>query len=713
MSWETNLLRLANVGLRNLTIQIGIGGPDKRELNTLEFFKLERWAALGFELFHNDLDIPGHPFLDTLWEWHVQGNAPKSVSKTGKFAVYMPFGVKTPEGLTTKVAALDLDIFRKKDGGEADETKRREFLEASAALHQREGIPFLWSLSRSYGIHAWYYFDEALDIASAHNFVLSIRQLHNSEGLYGDISNSDLENIADPRPKVPNASAVSFTHRLLCPYSSWYPHAKLFDSYDTDYPVSDDYSIPTVDVGVIQRLAPPTKTKPTQKIETPNVESEPTTVLDIPHITYPASPTWMKVTSEEFRRNKKKLDSFESDLDIDGLIPCASSIMANKTQIPEGQWHNFAFLVSQSIASLNHEDKETALDQVTETLNLIGSFGNYPPDDAETFRTTINSAYREFEKGLPPACKRVGIARDNCCPAECNLARGGYLGVQGVITSTLAPKVFKRMYTDPLVVKHKSPRYVSLCIPAFLLPEFHDAELPEEIFFEFDMRETLKFDRFAATLMSFGVKNIEKYDTQRLLSIFPQKDFSKWIREMLDNLAVIIEDPRPFYRSAFLGFLGKIISRFESLPLGDNPKTDAPIRIWFDRDGSKCMAILRSTLLSVPRDLIQRSGGIDSDAVLDHYVEHVLPGAKPLDYPIPYIDINFPENEKMIPLDAGVKHYLDLTYLKIKQGLPNVEIMDRHRTKEKKDDKPVEQNLRESGRKEAGRKDDPSGQGNI
>lgn len=677
--WSTNLLKYCNVNLRNLTIQTGISGPDARELITIEAVG-RKWEPLGFTIHHNDLDVEGHPLLDKLWEWHTQGTAPKAISRTGKLAVYMPFGARSENGLVTHVSALDVDMFRRKDGRESDENARKDYLSASKELHEKDGTPFLWSLSRSWGVHHWYFFEKPVPIKTANNFILHMRQLHKEQGLYGEISNGDLENRADPRPKVANAQDISQTHRLLCPYSSWYPHGQFFTGTDIDTPVADDFEI--------------TYTKIVQKAESHSVAvkkideeliSPETHSLDIPHIKYNAKQEWTKVGSNQDLINRKKIDPFETGLDIRNITPCAASIIANRVQIPEGQWHNFLFLQSQSVATLNPEDKETALDQLTEMMNLIGSYGNYAPDNAETFRIPLNSAYKELDKGLPLACKRVSIARDHCCAVECNMVKGGFPAAQGAVAEANAPRVFKRMYTDPLFAKTKSIRYISLCFPAFLKEEYLSPELDEAVFIEFDIREVSKYDRFVGLLRSYGVKNVEKYHVDKLLSIFPKKDFIFWLAQAID-MAVEVKDATPLFRDSFLKLLGKYISRYQTVLLEDEPDIDHPMRIWYDGEGRRRIGILKSVFRNIASELINRSGGIDGGVVADHYVTHVLTGSTEMKLKIPYIDINYPVHAEIIPLEAGVQHYLNRSYKKIDELKSNIAIMDRHKKGQKDED---------------------------
>jgi hypothetical protein len=645
--WDgPNLLRSCGIVLRNLTIQKGVGGEDKRELVTVE--SLGRVWGSAHELSHNDLDDPNHRLIDDLWSWHVDDGAPPYLSVQGKIALYMPFSIP---GRTTKVAALDIDLFRNKDGQKIDFTARTEYLERSKDLHNKSGIPFLWAFSRSYGIHHWYFFESQIPCTDAHQFIRDIRKAHFESGLY-KIDESDLENKVDLRPKTNNPNNISEAHRLLIPYSGWYPYTNFFTSTDTTSPVSKNYTPELI----------PTSLIPKGRQVAQRQSAEDALLMDMPHIAFRAKREWSKITTDQDANNRDKIEPFESGVDIQGLIPCATTILANRTEIPEGQWHNFTFLLSQSIASLNMDEKETALDQVTEVLNRIGEFGNYPPDSHERFRITVNSAYRELSKGLPLACRRANIARENCCSVKCNLVTGGYLKAQRLLDAD-QPRIYKRIYTDPLANKVKGSRYISLCMPAYLLEEFRDDPRDNPgIFFEFDSRETMKFERFAAAVQSLGMKNIEKYDAENLLASFPHKDFSMWMNNLVIRMAVPIEDGTPLFKADFMRILGKSISRRNCVSLTYEPNQDHQIRIWHDSSGRRCLAVLYSVMHGIAVDLMRRSGGLDADEIIDFYMNAALPGSKIIGENIRYIDINYHDNAKEIPLDAGSAQLLERSF---------------------------------------------------
>lgn len=647
-----NLLRSCGIVLRNLTIQKGVGGEDQRELVTVESLG-SSWKTAGYPLSHNDLDDPNHHLIDDLWSWHIGDGAPSVLSASGKIALYMPFSIP---GGTTKVAALDIDLFRNKDNQKIDTVARTEYLERSKEFHDKSGIPFLWAFSRSMGIHHWYFFESQIPCTDAYQFIQDIRKINFEAGLYG-IEQSQLDNKIDLRPKTNNPNNISEAHRLLIPYSGWYPHTKFFTTIDPNSPVRTDYTPELIPVSRVP------KGRQFAKRDSP----EDALLMDMPHVAFRAKREWSKVTTDQDAKNRDKIAPFESGVDIQGLIPCATSILANRTEIPEGQWHNFTFLLSQSIASMNMDEKETALDQVTEVLNRMGEFGNYPPDSHERFRITLNSAYRELSKGLPLACRRTDIARNNCCSVKCNLVSGGYLKAQRLLDAD-QPRIYKRIYTDPLANKVKGSRYISLCMPAYLLEEFRlDPRDNPDIFFEFDSRETMKFERFAAAVQSLGMKNIEKYDAENLLASFPHKDFSMWMNNLVIRLAVSIEDDTPLFKADFMRILGKSISRRNCVSLTYEPNQDHQIRIWHDSEGRRCLAVLYSVMHGIAVDLMRRSGGLDADEIIEFYMKAALPGSKIIGESIRYIDINYHDNGKEIPLDAGSAQLLDRSYERLRE----------------------------------------------
>lgn len=687
MTWGTNLLSFCNISLRNLTLQIGVGGEDKRTLTTLEA-QGQNLSLVDIHLNHKDLDTLNHPILEQVWDWSINGTAPSVLSPTGNLGVYMPFGHPNGSGMMTRCAALDLDFFRTKNNGSYSEDERNAFLKKSQEFHAEEGIPFLWAVSRSHGVHQWYFFEEEIPIAEANKFVLKIRSIHHINNIYPLVEDSDLESKADPRPKV-SSGDISATHRLLCPYSSWYPHSKFYLDF-TEAP--DDLVLPLVSRDTVTRYQPKagaTQSSAQPRTRTTEQTERPPISIDIPHITYRPSPEWGQVTLEQDQANRFKIPPFNSGLDISNLIPCATSIIANRQEIPEGQWWNFVFLMSQSLAALNTDDADMGLDQLTEVLNHIGSFGDYPPNTSEEFRITYTSALKEFHKGLPPACKKVGIARANCCPTRCYQVTGGYSAIQNKLINPNRPTIYTRKFTDPLVTRAKGPRYMSLCIPYYLKQEYKtvdlgDPDMWDDIFFEIHALDIVKWEKFWASVQSRGIRNIEKYNIELLMTATTKKDFSEYMVQLL-GAAMQINDPYTFYRSDFLRLISKSISKAELTSKHLQPEVDHPVRIWFDDEGQRRIGLLHSTIKGIAVELIRRTGGIDSDKVVTHYMGEVLSGASLFSTApnVYYWDINYPRNENLIALDHGCVDYLNASFDKIRQKATVTNILDRHLRQEK------------------------------
>lgn len=680
--WRSNLLQIANVSLRNLTLQTSTDGPDGRDLKTFESL-LDKWASLGFALSHRDLDTLEHPFLETIWNWCVDKTAPKILSRTGALGVQMSFAHREGQTLKTRVAALDVDLFRNKDKGIIDEEGRDAYLGRCADFHRRAGIPFFWSYSRSYGIHQWYFFREDQLVSSGHNLVSWIRNSLLSEGIFPEeVTKETIEGKIDLRPYIPNPTEISQTHRLSCPYSSFYPHSILFGNPD----LPEDYEVPLIESEFLSRFTGPQKSTSSagKKSESPRDEgqggSRPS--WDFAPTIYKPKVEWAKISREQDDENRRRISPFDSGLDTDNLPPCIVEMVRNRKGVPDGQWGNFSFLASQSITALNPDDKSAALDQVTDLLNTVAEIGGYPPASHQEYRPPLNSAYKEADKGFPLSCKKVDICRDNCCPTKCYSVRGGYVAAQTALAPASKPKIYKRRHTDPLADRHKKDKYISLCMLPYLKEEFKDMEINDpdtwdELFFQIETRTTSKYDNFVTSIRSPDVRNVDKYNMDEFLTSIPRKNFNEWFHQLAFSIAIPIDDPTPLYRGEFLNNMGRMISNEDPVALVHESDTDHPLRVWIDKDGVRRMGILENLMRSLAMSLIGRMGQIDVDEVLDHYTKQIFTGVVKMKISSnTYWVINFEEDISKITLRGGNLQTLERLYEDLAHKVGSVSLLN-------------------------------------